>query len=69
MQLQADHNSKGARHSREDIERGAEIIDEMWSRKLEKGDDEYDETFRHRMNMQHKAEEPNKPRRRRGRKI
>lgn len=67
MQLHPDGNPKDAEQSKADIERMCDVIDEMWSKELEKGDDEYYESVMQRRSNDNS--EPKKHNKKRGRRI
>jgi hypothetical protein len=45
MKLHEDDKTTYARQSKEEIEKGADLVDEMFTTTLEKGDDEFYEAF------------------------
>ena len=69
MKLHADGNPKDDEQSKADIERMCDVIDEMWSKELEKGDDEYYESVMQRTNKSNDNSEPKKHKKKRGRRI
>ena len=69
MQLHPDANSKDDGQSKADIERMCDVIDEMLSKELEKGDDEYYESVMQRTNKSNDNSEPKKHKKKRGRRI
>lgn len=69
MQLHPDGNPKDEEQSKADIERMCDVIDEMLSKELEKGDDEYYESVMQRTNKSNDNSELKKHKKKRGRRI